>query len=167
MIFNVIQLYNKITMELIRLINGSLFTEDQIQVITTHTIGKHFADFFPETKDEKEKVEEARFHLNRANNIISSMQTELATQTTQLDTLLNEIEDKKRLAQKYEVISNINKEHYSAFKEEMEVSLRKELTAKSEEGKNTRRLVSFIIWLITLISGATLGSNYNNIINWI
>jgi hypothetical protein len=70
-----------VTVELTRAITGRLFTEDQIRTVTKSAIGKYFSDFFPEISDGKkarDRVEEARTHIDKASSIIGQMQTELA-----------------------------------------------------------------------------------------
>jgi len=63
------------------------------------------------------------------------MKTDLESQTAQLDKLLQEIEEKKDLAERYEQLSTTNQERWNAFRKEMEDALRKELFAHSEQGR--------------------------------
>lgn len=155
--------------ELIRSLTGQLFTKDQISQITSHTIGKYFAEFFPESEREKkaqERVEEAKGHITEASAIIAEMQSDLESQTTQLDALLADIEEKKKLAEKYKELASTNQEKFAAFKEEMGASLREELGQQSEQGKTLRRISSIIIWLVTLLLGAALGAYFKDIVEW-
>jgi hypothetical protein len=57
------------------------------------------------------------------------MQTELSAQTGHLDKLLVEIEEKKKVAERYADLAAINQQQVAAFREEMEEILRKELVA--------------------------------------
>lgn len=155
--------------ELIRSLTGQLFTKDQISQITSHAIGKYFAEFFPESEREKkaqERVEEAKGHITEASAIIAEMQSDLESQTTQLDALLADIEEKKKLAEKYKELASTKQEKFAVFKEEMGASLREELVQQSEQGKTLRRISSIIIWLVTLLLGAALGAYFKDIVEW-
>lgn len=157
------ELFTAVGTELIRGISGRLFTEEQIRSVTNHAVGKHLANFLPEPMEEqaaRERVEEAREHIAKASNIISQLQIELGSQTKQLDLVLVELEEKKKLAHKYETLAKTSQEQFSALKSEMESALRQELIAQSEKGKGVRRLASAVIWLLTLIIGAALGTYF-------
>jgi len=123
-------LYSEMISALIRAITGRLFTEDQIKTITSDTVGKYFADFFPTPKEEleaKERVESARNHILSASTIIREMQQELEDQDKKLSYLLQEIDEKKILADRYQVLAETNQKEFQAFREEMEDALREEL----------------------------------------
>jgi predicted RNase H-like nuclease (RuvC/YqgF family) len=168
--FRFSNLITNIYLELIRSFTGQIFTKEQIEHITSHTIGKHLTDFFPENESEKkaiERVEEARHHINQASLIISEMQLDLENQTNKLDLLLHDIEEKKIIAKKYEELANTNQEKFSLYKEEMASALRSELTEQSEQGKTQRRVASILLWLITLILGAGLGAYFKDIMQWL
>src|SRR3990167_8313124 len=95
---------NAIAAEAIRTITGRLFTDAQIRQVATHAVGKYFADLMPEPADERAarvRVEEAQSHIEQASAIISQLQSELGSQTQQLDKVLAEIEVKKQLAMRY------------------------------------------------------------------
>jgi len=94
------------------------------------------------------------------------MQTDLESQSKQLDSLLEDIEEKKRLAEKYAQLAETNEAKFSAFKEEMGEALREELVQQSEQGKTLRRISSALIWLVTLLIGAALGTYFKDIIAW-
>lgn len=161
---------NQVYLELIRSVTGQLFTEDQIKTLTKHAVGRHLAEFFPENENEKnarERVDEARIHITKASEIIGSMQHELELQTNQLDTLLTDIELKKIQANKFAELAATNEAKFSAFKEQMAESLRDELVACSNEGKKLRRAVSAVLWLLTLIAGAALGTYFKDIVQWL
>ena len=126
--------------EAFRAITGRLFTEAQIRQVATHAVGKHFTNLLPEHVDDKaarQRVEEARSHIEQASSVISQLQSELGSQTQQLDKVLAEIEEKKRLAVKYEALAKTGQEHFAAFKSEVEGSLRQEMNNQSEKGKKT------------------------------
>lgn len=161
-------LITQIQVELIRLLTGKLFTEDQISQITSHTVGKYFADFFPSTEQNVEsakRIEIAKHHINEAGLIIKDMQCELQSQSNHLDVLLRDIDDKKKLAEKYAELANTNKEKFSAFKDEMSQVLRSELEDQANKNKTLRKIASFLIWLFTLLIGAALGTYFKDIIN--
>jgi hypothetical protein len=159
-----------VTVELTRAITGRLFTEDQIRTVTKSAIGKYFSDFFPEIFDGKkarDRVEEARTHIDKASSIIGQMQTELAQQSEQLDMLLVEVEDKKKLAERYSQLATANRQLSDAMRAEMEEMLRKELIAQAEKGRKLRQLASFAIWLVTLVLGAWLGTYFKDVLVWL
>lgn len=80
-------LSSSLLIEVVRLITGRLFTEEQIRSITSDAIGKHFADLFPtpeEQRTARERIDQARLHIEGAGNIIAQMQQELSVQSQQL-----------------------------------------------------------------------------------
>ncbi|MFT5646799.1 MAG: hypothetical protein ACI976_001484 [Aureispira sp.] len=166
----IIKLSNEFGSQLFRLITGDLFTENQINKITSTTIGKHFADFFPEPKhnlEAKKRIEVAKEHIVSANEIILDIQSELNRQDKQLTELVSDIEEKKKLAQKYNELASISENKFALFKTEMEESLKEQLELKSKEGRRMRQFVQFFIWIITLILGAVLGTFFLDIIDFI
>lgn len=162
MFLDILQL---ITTEIIRILTGRLFTQEQIRLVSKHAVGRYFTDFLPEPNDER--VEEALDHISHASNIIAQLQIELGTQTQQLDAVLREIEQKKQLATKYEELAKTGKEQFSAFRSEMEAVLRRELETQSEKGKTARKIVSALLWVVTLVLGAALGTYFKEVLNWI
>ncbi len=92
------------------------------------------------------------------------MQEDLETQDRKLGSLLKEVEQKKRLADRYQALANTNRESFDAFRAEMEDALRKELQEQAEKGKRIRRTVSIILWVITLIVGAALGAYFKDVV---
>jgi DNA repair exonuclease SbcCD ATPase subunit len=147
--------------EAIKLVSGKLLTENQIQSISKHVVGRYFADLLPTPENEAEaekRIESAREHIAEAGSIIASLQGDLEKQASQLEFLAKEIDQKKQLAERYAVLAQTNQDAFSAFKAEMEETLRKELNAQNENGKAIRRTVSFVSWLIALVAGAFLGA---------
>jgi hypothetical protein len=86
------------------------------------------------------------------------LQVDLERQADQLEFLAKEIDQKKQIAERYAVLAQTNQDAFSAFKIEMEETLRKELNTQNEKGKTIRRTVSFASWLIALVAGAFLGA---------
>ncbi|MDD2467692.1 MAG: hypothetical protein PHI97_27240 [Desulfobulbus sp.] len=163
-------LYVEILGELSRLITGRIYSDEQIKTFTSSAVGKYFTDFFPTPKDEqdvKDKVNAARDHISAASTIIFEMKDNLESQSKSLEHLLSEIEEKRKLAQRYETLAKTNQQEFTAFREEMEVSLRKELQDQAANGRRLRQLASLFIWLITLISGAALGAYFRDIVGLI
>lgn len=164
------QLYLSVLREVFRILTGKLFTEEQIQSITTHTIGRHFSEFFPVQQrdvDARERVAEARHHITQASNIISEMQANLSSQSEQLDSLLTEIEEKKELAAKYRILAETDQERFSLLRGEMENALREELIAQSDKGRRFRQFASVSVGLLTLVVGAALGAYFKDLIHWL
>lgn len=147
--------------ELSKIITGKLFTEAQVRNITSNIVGQYFIDWFatPQKELEAEKrIANAKLHITEATKIITSLQGDLEKQATQLDVLVKKIEEKKRIAERYDVLVQTNQNTLAAFKAEMEETVRKELIAQAEKGKRLRRVASFIFWIITLVLGAALGA---------
>jgi hypothetical protein len=160
---------SEISSALSRKLTGQLFTETQIHKITSQTTGQCFAELFPEPKDEqraRERVEEARGHIKKASALITGMKSGLELQAVHLDKLLQEVEEKKNMAEGYERLAKTHQEEWDAFRNEMETALRKELISQSEQGKTMRRVASSIIWLATLIIGVALGAYLKEIVDW-
>lgn len=163
-------LFGAVGVELSRAITGRLFNDDQIRSVAKSAIGKYFADWLLEPADEhaaKERVEEARLHIDKASSIITQMQRELSQQSGQLDILLAEVEEKKKLAERYGHLAATNKGQSAAFRSEIEELLRKELVAQAERGRRLRQAASFAIWLFTLIVGASLGAYFKDVVAWV
>ena len=161
---------SQIYSELIRALTGQLFTQEQISQITSHAIGKYFSEFFPEAdreRDAKAKVELAKQHITEASSIINEMQADLDKQSDQLDLILNDIDEKKKLAEKYAHLASTNQEQFEVFKDEIGASLREELELQSEKGRTIRRIASITIWVVTLIAGAALGAYFKDILPYI
>lgn len=96
-----LEFVNAIAAEAIRTITGRLLNDVQIHQVATHAVAKYFADLMPEPADERVarvRVEEAQSHIEQAGAIISQLQSELGSQTQQLNKVLAEIEEKKQLA---------------------------------------------------------------------
>lgn len=160
MIDPVVLLLNEASKELIKLLTGKLLTENQIQSVSEHVVGRYFADLLPTSGKEaeaEERIASARMHITEASNIISGLQGDLEKQAEQLEFLAKEINQKKQIAERYAVLAQTNQDAFSAFKMEMEETLRKELNAQNEKGKTMRRTVSFASWFIALVAGAFLG----------
>ncbi|MEM7245916.1 MAG: hypothetical protein AAF533_11265 [Acidobacteriota bacterium] len=154
----------------VRVITGRLYTDEQIRAITSGAVGRYFAEFFPTPKDEfaaRERADSARQHIEAASAIIRDMQEDLEAQDRELGKLLEEVEDKKQLADRYQALANTNREAFDAFRAEMEDALRKELRRQAENGKRLRQAVSAVLWLITLVLGAALGTYFKDIVAWV
>jgi CHASE3 domain sensor protein len=165
-----VSLYYEAISVLSRSITGRLFTDMQIKTITSGAIGKYFTDFFPTPKDQREaqeKVDAARKHITAASNIILEIQGNLESQNQNLEHILKEIEEKKKLADRYQTLVKTNQEELAAFRGEMEESLRKELTEQAAKGRRLRQVASLLIWIITLVAGAALGAYFKDIVDWI
>lgn len=163
-------LYGEFLSVLFRALTGILFTNEQIKSITSNAVGKYFADFFPTSKNEQEaqqKVDAARKHISAASGIILEMQENLESQNQNLDRLLTEIEEKKKLAERYEALAKTNQKEFTAFRKEMEESLRRELEEQAARGRRLRQVASLALWGITLVAGAALGTYFKDIIGWL
>ena len=162
-------LYIELVAELTRAITGSLYTDDQIKSITKGATGKYLKEFFPETRNEKyskNRADSARNHIEAASTIIRNMQEDLEAQDKQLNTILDTISEKKKLADRYQTLADTNKEAFDAFRFEMEEALRKELVEQANNGKHKRQLVTGIIWLVTLLAGAALSTYFKEVLAW-
>jgi hypothetical protein len=163
------KLFDAVAIELTRAVTGRLFNDEQIRAVSKSAFGKYFADWLPEPTDERtarERVEEARLHIGKASSIITQMQGELTQQSAQLDELLVQVEEKKKLAEQYGHLAATNQQQFAAFRMEMEEVLRHELVAQAEKGRRLRQTASFAIWLITLVLGAWLGTYFKDVWGW-
>ncbi|PXF63992.1 hypothetical protein [Kangiella spongicola] len=164
------KVYSEFLGTVIRAITGQLYTQDQIKRITSGATGKYLKEFFPKTRDGEgtlQRVESARIHIEAAGTIIRDMQEDLAVQDKQLSELVKSVKEKKRLADRYQTLADTNKEAFEAFRIEMENALRKELTEQARKGKRIRQVISFLLWLVTLILGAALGTYFKEIVTWL
>ena len=157
-----------------QIVTGKFLTEEQIRLVSKNVVGAYFADWLPNPKDEveaKQRVEQARLHITEASQIISSLQGDLDNQAKQLDQIIREIEEKKKVADHYAILAETNQKAFGAFKVEMEEAIRKQLQAEAEKGKRARQIVSFVIWFITLVLGAALGAYFIPLVeffrNWL
>ncbi len=154
---------------LMRALTGALYTDEQIKSITKGATGKYLKEFFPPTKDKidaQNRVDAARNHIESASTIIRDMQDDLEAQDKQLNNLIDTIKEKKKLADRYQTLADTNKEAFDAFRTEMEEALRKELVEQANVGRRLRQAASAIIWLITLVAGAALGTYFKEIVTW-
>lgn len=162
-------LYTELITQLARTLTGALYSDEEIKRITSGATGKYLKEFFPATKDEQDaqkRITSARDNIEAAGTIIRDMQEDLEAQDRQLNELLTTIDEKKKLADRYQTLAETNKEAFEAFRIEMEDALRKELTEQANNGKRLRQVASGIIWLVTLIVGAALGTYFKDIITW-
>lgn len=163
-------MYGELVAALVRAITGRMFTEDQIKHLTSATVGKYFSEFFPTPKDElaaHERVEKAGEHMAAASTIIREMQQDLLEQEKKLSHLREEIDQKKQLAERYQVLAESSGKVFQAFREEMEDALRTELMQQAERGRRLRQVVSLVVWLITLLVGAGVGAYFRDIVAWV
>lgn len=165
-----VSLFGPIATEIVRIATGRLLTESQISSISTHAVGRYLADLFPEPEDSrnaKEKIHAAQSHIESAGLIIHDLRSELDAQTAQLTALIEEIEEKKSLAQRYSLLANSNQEQFGAFRREMEETVRKELSDRANAGKRARQIFALSAWLFTLILGAALGTYFKDLVAWL
>jgi len=167
MIFSFMEVYAELLDTLIRNITGRLYTEDEIKRITSGATGKYLKEFFPVPKDEHDaakRVYSARYHIEAAATIIRDMQEDLDVQDHQLSELLKTVEEKKKLADRYQTLADTNKQAFEAYRVEMEDALRRELSEQVTKGKRIRQILSFLLWLLTLVIGAALGTYFKDIL---
>ena len=161
---------NQLSISLIKSATGSLLTKEQIQKITSHSVGRYLKDFLPDDRDaedSRQKVESARIHIESATAIIGDIRTDLDAQSSALDMLLTEIQEKKKAAEEYRLLVETNQDAFAAMRRQLEDSVRAELVRQSEEGKVIRRAVSIFITLVTLILGAALGAYFKDIVAYV
>lgn len=153
----IMALPNAIALEIVRLVTGRLFSEEQIRAITKGAFGKYLTDLFPEPADERaarERVEEARSHITAANVILTKMQSELLGQASRFDQLIAEIEEKREIAERYTVLASTSKEQFEAYKQELSDTLRAEIETHSKKGRRLRQVASILVWTGSLALGA-------------
>lgn len=154
-------LTTELVRELSKRATGKLLTEAQVQTLTKSIVGKYFSEWLPTPQREaeaEERISAARIHITEATKIISKLQNDLEEQAYQLDLLAQEIDEKKQIAERYAILAQTNQDALTAFKTEMEETVRKELSTQAEKGKSLRRAVSVISGAVTLVIGAALGA---------
>lgn len=160
-------LISEINVQVIRALTGSLFTKEQIDAITRHSVGKLLADFFPTDEQERdaiERVQEAEQHISRASQIILELQNTLKARSQTLQQMIVEIEEKKRVADHYTAMASATEEQVSAIRIEIERVVRKELVDQANKNRRVRQAASAILWVVTLIAGAALGAYFPRIV---
>ncbi len=85
---------------------------------------------------------------------------------SQLSLLIEDIEVKKSLAERYETLANTNREQFDAFRAEMEETVRGELIEQANMNIGLRRFVSIVLGSFTLILGAALGHYFQAIVDF-
>lgn len=163
-------LLDEATLALARIATGRLFTKEQIRHITRHSLGRYLEDLFPKDAEDlprAERLSAARNHIENASVIIAEMRIELNAQAEALDRLVEEINEKKSLADRYASLASANKDAVSAMTMEIEEAIGNELARRSEEGRTARRVASATLALVTLVSGAALGAYFKDIIDWL
>ena len=164
------QVFNEAFAALVRALTGRLYSEEQIKTVTSSAVGRYFADFFPQPKTEaeaKRRVAAAQQHIAAASTMIHDIQEDLNIQSSKLDALLAEIDQKRKLADRYQALVATNEETFQAFRAEMEQAFRSELQTQAEEGRRVRQFVSIGVWLITLVAGAALGAYFEDMVAWV
>jgi hypothetical protein len=114
----------------------------------------------------RQKAQEARRHIETASTLLTEMQVSLAEQTSQLDAVLREAEEKKKLAEQYGQLVDLREEQIAALRKELEVTFRQEL----KKGRKFRIAAKLMGWVLTLLLGALLGAwasnHYSEIASW-
>lgn len=155
-----------ITIAISKIITGQLFSEEEIERLSKHTIGKHFKELFPVNENDQDigsRVNNAQKHIAAAGSIVSSLQQDLTKESENLDLILEDIKAKKIEFEKYQELAEIDKKKIDHLKAEMQTTLRNELTNQSNKGKWGRRF----LWVMTLLIGAALGAYFKDIVAWL
>jgi len=159
----------EVSRALSRLVTGKLLTEGQVRGLTASVIGRHFSDWFPEPEEEKAarlRVDAARNHIAEATRIIMGLKSDLDAQTSQLDDLTKQINEKRQIAERYAAMAAVHREATAALRSEIEETLRRELIAQASQGKRLRQVASFLLWLVTLLLGGGVGFYFGEIVKW-
>jgi hypothetical protein len=149
-----------------QLITGKLLTDSQIQSISSNLVGRFVADWLPEPKSQREakqKVEKVRDYLAEATKIVSELKEEIDHRVTELESLVGEVEEKRKKVEEYTALIEAGEPAIRAIRGPLEESVRKELEAQAKKGRGTRLLVNLLAWLITLVLGAALGAHWSSV----
>lgn len=166
----ILRIYQEAGLQVIRTLTGQLFTEDQIKLITKHSLGQHLEALFPDNQEELDRANRisiAQDHILNASKIMAEMRVELDAQAQATDLLAAEIKQKKQLAKEYAALADSNQDAASAMRMEIEQSINQELKRQSLQGRTTRRIASAILWSITLILGAALGAYFPDVVSYV
>jgi hypothetical protein len=150
-----------------QILSSKLLTDEQIRNISTNVVGEYFSDWFATPAQEREtseKVASAQKHIAEATDIISGIRADLDAQAKQLTQLVSDIAAKKKDAEHYAALAQTNQELFAPFRSEMERTIREQLIAQANKDKRLRQAVSFMLWFITLVSGAALGTYFPQIV---
>jgi hypothetical protein len=161
------ELLLEINVQVIRALTGRLFTKEQIDAITKHSVGKLLADFFPADEQEKDaiqRVQEAELHISRASQIVLELQSTLKARSETLQQMITEIEEKKKVADNYAAMASATEAQVSAIRIEIERVVRKELVDQANKNRRVRQAASAILWVVTLVAGAALGAYFPRIV---
>lgn len=146
---------------LTRITTGVVLSQSQISKITKDLINNSLAMWLaapaPSVRGE-DRVAAARTHIDEASRMIAELKLDLEQQAAQLDAVGKEIEEKRTVAQHYAKLAETNQGAFAEFRLELENTLRTELETQAKKGRRVRRLVSIVIWIITLFLGAALGA---------
>jgi lipopolysaccharide export LptBFGC system permease protein LptF len=170
MLNTVSQIYSEALLQITRILTGRLFTEEQIKSITKHSLGRYLEALFPENEEEVDRTRRisiAQEHIISASKIMAEMRVDLDAQAEVADFLAAEIEEKKELAKKYSALAQNNQDAASAMRMEIEEAINQELRRQSLEGRTARKIASTIIWCVTLVIGAALGTYFKDITSFL
>lgn len=153
--------FSKELLELIPLFGPLSFLSLSISDKVADSFIKSIMDKLFPNKDQEDSIQirtqEASNHLSEAARILGQLQSELNDRNQELQMLLTTINDRKDEASHYAELANVNKNTADAFRKETEKILREQLRIEFERDKTKRKIVSAIVWTITLLLGGIVG----------
>lgn len=106
----------------------------------------------------QDRTERASKLIMEAGIIITDLQKELTENNNQLNEIVSNIQLKREEAEHWRALASTNQQLANALIKEIEQRVGNEIRKQLERDKNRRRIISIIVWIITLLLGAFLGA---------
>jgi hypothetical protein len=105
----------------------------------------------------EKKIIRARDYISRAENIIVDVKKEIEDENLKFVEVIEAIEEKKRLAERYVELAKTSEGQIAEFKDEMEKTLRKDLIKQTNSDNIIRQVVQIVLSLLILAGGIAIG----------
>lgn len=116
---------------------------------------------FRVTEEEQDDIyargKAASSHLTEASEILAELQIEMKQRNEDLENLLSDIDGKRVEADRLGRIADMKQEEIEAITTEIENRIGEQLRQALEKNKTRRRILSCVVWVITLFAGGTVG----------
>lgn len=103
------------------------------------------------------EAERAGDYLANASGILSTLQTQLDEQRTQLSHAVTALEATKAEAEHYATLADAKKDAAEAFVRELEERIRRQFEEERKRHVTLRRIAAITLWVFSLMSGAIAG----------
>lgn len=110
-----------------------------------------------EKKDIHDRAQLASTYLSEAGQILGELQHELSERSSELASMLTQIESTRAEAAHWEEIASTNEELAAALTTEIERRVGAQLREELRRGQKTRRILAFLVWILTIIASGIAG----------